>query len=299
MERLTNCGTLRSGVDLWEAVNRLAAIEDILGDEYDLDRLRELAQADKENRVLPEGISAAPPAHGTRTIRACAVTRIPRTAPTSRSRSSSAGSGRERRPTMKFRNFETGEVLEILSKWDFFYGQRAGRELWADKPRDVQDQDIADFNRDMETITNWVHEAARLMGFKVVEDEPSGNPGQLEEACIMECPVCGKEFDIHLEEANMDKPPDQQAKADAGKPRPTLVPVSLIEAVTAVRMYGNEKYHDPENWRQVEPQRYQDALYRHWLSYLKGEQCDPESGLPHLWHLACNAAFLIEMEGKE
>ena len=32
---------------------------------------------------------------------------------------------------------------------------------------------------------------------------------------------------------------DQQAKADAGKPRPTLVPVSLIEAVTAVRMYGN------------------------------------------------------------
>ena len=92
---------------------------------------------------------------------------------------------------------------------------------------------------------------------------------------------------------------DQQAKADAGKPRPTLVPVSLIEAVTAVRMYGNEKYHDPENWRQVEPQRYQDALYRHWLSYLKGEQCDPESGLTHLWHLACNVAFLIEMEGKE
>ena len=106
---------------------------------------------------------------------------------------------------MKFRNFETGEVLEILSKWDFFYGQRAGRELWADKPRDVQDQDKADFNRDMETITNWVHEAARLMGFKVEDDEPSGNPGQLEEACIMECPVCGKEFDIHLEETNMDK----------------------------------------------------------------------------------------------
>ena len=92
---------------------------------------------------------------------------------------------------------------------------------------------------------------------------------------------------------------DQQAKADAGKPRPTLTPVSLIDAVTAVRMYGNEKYHDPENWRQVEPQRYRDALYRHWLAYLKGEKCDQESGLPHLWHLACNAAFLIEMEDKQ
>lgn len=35
--------------------NRLAAIEDILGDDYDLDRLKELVQADREGRcvVLP------------------------------------------------------------------------------------------------------------------------------------------------------------------------------------------------------------------------------------------------------
>ena len=38
-----------------ECLDRLAAIEDILGDDYDLDRLRELAQADREGRcvVLP------------------------------------------------------------------------------------------------------------------------------------------------------------------------------------------------------------------------------------------------------
>lgn len=89
----------------------------------------------------------------------------------------------------------------------------------------------------------------------------------------------------------------QEAKADAGKPRPTLVPSSLIEAVTAIREYGCAKYHDPDNWKKVEPQRYRDALYRHWLAYLKGEERDEESGLPHLWHLACNAAFLIDMEG--
>ena len=59
--------------------------------------------------------------------------------------------------------------------------------------------------RDTEWVKVHPHEAARLMGFKVEDDEPSGNPGQLEEACIMECPVCGKEFDIHLEETNMDK----------------------------------------------------------------------------------------------
>lgn len=35
-----------------EVIDRLAAIEDILGDEYDLDRLRELVQADRENRCV-------------------------------------------------------------------------------------------------------------------------------------------------------------------------------------------------------------------------------------------------------
>ena len=32
---------------------------------------------------------------------------------------------------------------------------------------------------------------------------------------------------------------NREAKADAGKPRPTLVPVSLIRAVTAIREYEN------------------------------------------------------------
>ena len=90
----------------------------------------------------------------------------------------------------------------------------------------------------------------------------------------------------------------QEAKADSGKPRPTLVPASLVSAVTAVREFGCKKYHDPDNWRRVEPQRYRDALYRHWLAYLGGEINDPESGLPHLHHMACNLAFLIEMEAN-
>lgn len=92
---------------------------------------------------------------------------------------------------------------------------------------------------------------------------------------------------------------DQQAKADSGKPRPTLVPVSLILAVTDIREYGCKKYRDPDNWRRVEPQRYRDALYRHWLAYLSGEKNDPESGLPHLHHVACNVAFLIELEEEK
>lgn len=45
---------------------------------------------------------------------------------------------------------------EVLEKLSFFYGQRAGRELWADKPREVQDEDIVSFNRDIEYLRNII-----------------------------------------------------------------------------------------------------------------------------------------------
>lgn len=59
MKRLTKIypsGSYGIVGDIDDAVHRLAAIEDILGNEYDLDRLRELAQADREGRcvVLPK-----------------------------------------------------------------------------------------------------------------------------------------------------------------------------------------------------------------------------------------------------
>ncbi len=86
-------------------------------------------------------------------------------------------------------------------------------------------------------------------------------------------------------------------KADKGKPRLFLVPPSIIEAVGVVRTYGVQKYGDEQSWRKVEPWRYRDAMMRHLVSYMRDPQgLDKESGLPHLWHVACNVAFLIEME---
>lgn len=87
------------------------------------------------------------------------------------------------------------------------------------------------------------------------------------------------------------------AKADVGKPKLTLVPRQIIWAIAAIREYGTAKYGDPESWRKVEKERYRDAAFRHFLAYLDDpEGKDEESGLPHLWHLACNIAFLCEME---
>ena len=47
-------------------------------------------------------------------------------------------------------------ALEVLDKLSFFGGQRAGRELWNDKPRKVQDEDIARFNRDVEWLRDFI-----------------------------------------------------------------------------------------------------------------------------------------------
>ena len=110
---------------------------------------------------------------------------------------------------------------------------------------------------------------------------------------------CSNEFDKFEPKDTKPAPNSQTAKADAGKAQLTLVPRKVIWAIAKVRMYGNKKYGDPENWRQVEPQRYRDAMMRHMLQYLDDPHgVDDESGLPHLWHLACNISFLIEMEDK-
>lgn len=93
---------------------------------------------------------------------------------------------------------------------------------------------------------------------------------------------------------------DQTAKADAGKLQITLVPTRIIEDIAEVRMYGNKKYHDPDNWKQVEVERYRDALCRHLLAYIRDpHSVDEESGIPHYKHMACNMAFICEMERGE
>lgn len=105
---------------------------------------------------------------------------------------------------------------------------------------------------------------------------------------------------LRLDLTTSHKTPDQEAKADAGKPRLTLVPPKIIWAIAAVREYGCRKYGDPDNWRRVAPQRYRDAMFRHMLAYLDSYQGkDQESGLMHLWHLATNVAFLCELEGGD
>lgn len=80
------------------------------------------------------------------------------------------------------RRTDLEEILDILEKWDFFYGQRAGRELWVDKPRAMQDKDIDNFKRDLKKITEFVKKKRVIEMIKIIK------PGYLKEA---QCSKCG------------------------------------------------------------------------------------------------------------
>lgn len=93
----------------------------------------------------------------------------------------------------------------------------------------------------------------------------------------------------------MDKITDG-LKHDGGKLRLSLVPAEAIEAIGAVMTHGAEKY-GKDSYKQVEPERYRDALMRHICKWLKDPHgIDEDSGLPHLWHIITNAAFLCELD---
>ena len=86
-------------------------------------------------------------------------------------------------------------------------------------------------------------------------------------------------------------------KYDGGKLMYSLIPPIATEALAKVLTFGAAKYA-PNSWQTVKDgeRRYLDALMRHLEAWREGETIDPESGLPHLSHLLCNASFLLHFE---
>jgi hypothetical protein len=90
-------------------------------------------------------------------------------------------------------------------------------------------------------------------------------------------------------------------KHDAGKPKVGLIMGGFAPAileVAKVGTFGAAKY-GPGNWREVADgqARYTDAMLRHWLA-AQHEFNDPETGLPHLAHVAWNALAVLTIESE-
>ena len=81
-----------------------------------------------------------------------------------------------------------------------------------------------------------------------------------------------------------------------GKPPVHLVPPSAITAMAKVLGYGAEKYAE-RNWELGANYSVPySSMMRHLLAWWDGEENDPESGLPHTYHILMNAAMLVEYE---
>jgi hypothetical protein len=82
------------------------------------------------------------------------------------------------------------------------------------------------------------------------------------------------------------------ARYDAGKVPYELVPTHLLESTALVFGYGAQKYA-AWNWAKGMPwTKVIACMKRHLAAIERGEDIDPESGLPHIGHLMCNALML-------
>jgi len=92
---------------------------------------------------------------------------------------------------------------------------------------------------------------------------------------------------------------NQEFKADAGKPNPTLLEQGCTKALMAVQAtldYGAIKY-EAHSWKTVPDAmaRYDAAARRHRIQRDSGRVVDAESGLAHLAHEIINNLFLLEL----
>lgn len=85
-------------------------------------------------------------------------------------------------------------------------------------------------------------------------------------------------------------------RLNAGKLRLSLSSPWADEGLAAVLTYGANKYVAHNYRKGLSWSETLDSLKRHLAAFIKGEDIDPESGLPHIDHIACNAHFLSHFQ---
>ena len=96
-----------------------------------------------------------------------------------------------------------------------------------------------------------------------------------------------------------EAPKAEGVKFDSGKLRMDLLPPDALEAMARILTDGAVKYGD-RNWEKgMAWSRPYAALLRHLLAWWSGQDTDPESGHPHLWHVMTNAVFLASYEQRK
>ena len=91
---------------------------------------------------------------------------------------------------------------------------------------------------------------------------------------------------------------EEGRKHDSGKLRLDLIPPEAIDALAEVLTPGAARY-GARNWEKgLTWGRCFAAMMRHAWAWWRGEDKDPDSGLSHMAHVLCNAAFLVTFERR-
>lgn len=84
-------------------------------------------------------------------------------------------------------------------------------------------------------------------------------------------------------------------KFDEQKTNWGLMPFEAVEEINKVLEFGAQKYA-AHNWCTGSGFKYSrvlNSLLRHVFAFMRGEDCDPESGLSHMAHAGCNVLFIL------
>lgn len=85
---------------------------------------------------------------------------------------------------------------------------------------------------------------------------------------------------------------EKALRYNKGKREWSLVDYKSLEPLVDVLKFGADKYAR-DNWKLDMPiQSIVDSMIRHVTAFSDGEVNDPESGLPHIGHIMCNAMFI-------
>lgn len=103
-------------------------------------------------------------------------------------------------------------------------------------------------------------------------------------------PVAFESDLIHYDQ--LKKKETSGRKDDTGKPPLDLLDPLALEGIAAVLAFGATKYAK-YNWRGgIAYSRLIASVMRHLFAIIRGEDRDPESGLPHIDHAGAGIMFL-------
>lgn len=90
---------------------------------------------------------------------------------------------------------------------------------------------------------------------------------------------------------------DEKLAIKAAKPQITLIPpIALLMEARAMEnglKYGRCSYRQPGI---ISANGMCDAMMRHILDWLQGEECAPDSGVHHLAHVRAGAGILLDVQ---